>query len=736
MVARDWTRGRAAERAALWVTVAATAWFVAAISWGLCARVAAGHDGVIASRGIVAENMRCWGILAPVRDYALERPAHTAYYAHHPWGSFWAIAAFAAALGRHAYVPRLVAVLTSAAAPPLLFAIARMLWGPLPGAVAALAYATLPMTLAFGNFPGFEVTVVTSCLLVAWSQLHFARTRRTRWMAIGLAAVAWCANSDWEASIFLAPALALPGALLFFGRAAPHTRSELRSFGQWASLAAFVTLATLAAYVAYFQSIDALTGLLAQGTRRSNGNGSPLAEVLSERAYWIDVTFTPLAVLAGKLAVPLFLWRLFVLGRALEAFPLALLVMAIVEYLQFKNGADVHIYWPYPFAPYYALSLGLIAHTAIGAARAAAALLGRPAWAPRTSGLAALAVGLVPLAILPDGVRGLWYERVTGGRFNDRGRPISREEDKSQALEWMAPLLPPRTAVALHQSMRPNWGQPWALHRPTETVNDVPVQRSGDERPFVADLGGVAAADQVKLAQAFPVTAVGRYALALRSAPLAPVQGFVFEEREPDLREWYLSNGVDRVRTVVPDPFFTWELRAHYAQQPNPSPEGPPRCLDQVRIAHDVAVAAGDGALADRYEAELRAQLDAGVATTFSDGTRLLGQVYRSGVAPTLTLYFKASGPARDDFPFEIASMVEEAPRFSLVPRDDRSRQVPAPFLLPMRLWKKDFIYTAESEIRKRPGRERFVGYFGGAAGEPGPHALDRSGWIPLLILP
>ncbi|MGH7272051.1 MAG: ArnT family glycosyltransferase, partial [Polyangiaceae bacterium] len=156
------------EQTAKAVVIAATVWFALAISWGILGPVGGGHWSVVASRGIIAENMLKWGIWGPVRNYTLSRPPVQFYYAHHPWGSFWVIAAFMRVFGRHTFVPRLAPILMSVATPPLLYGIGRSLWGPVPGALAALAYVVLPLTLAFGNFPGFEVPLIFGCLLTTW----------------------------------------------------------------------------------------------------------------------------------------------------------------------------------------------------------------------------------------------------------------------------------------------------------------------------------------------------------------------------------------------------------------------------------------------------------------------------------------------------------------------------------------------------------------------------------------
>ena len=81
---------------------------------------------------------------------------------------------------------------------------------------------------------------------------------------------------------------------------------------------------------------------------------------------------------AGKIALPVFAWRVVFLKKTREIFPLAILVMAAVSYAHFKNGADAHYYWPLPFAPYWALSVGVLTES----------LLGLGAWVRRRRGLA------------------------------------------------------------------------------------------------------------------------------------------------------------------------------------------------------------------------------------------------------------------------------------------------------------------------------------------------------------
>ena len=175
--------------------------------------------------------------------------------------------------------------------------------------------------------------------------------------------------------------------------------------------------------------------------------------MLEARRYWIDVMFTPVAVTIGKLAAPVFLARLVLRRNPLELFPLALLVMASLHYLLFPNGADVHIYWPMPFAPCFAL----------GIAALSCSLAELLAWARRRKSPRAIAHDtqsftagvflVVPLTMLPDGLTALDYSRMTGGRLNDDGHLNLQDIDKATALQWLRPRLAPQHLVRLHTSM-------------------------------------------------------------------------------------------------------------------------------------------------------------------------------------------------------------------------------------------------------------------------------------------
>jgi hypothetical protein len=728
-----------ASRLAPFVVAVATVWFAAALSWGLFGRIPAGHDAVIAARGIVADNMLAWHIWGPVRQYTTERPGLDLVYGHHPFGSFWLIAAFVKVLGRHTFVPRLVPVLLSVATPPLLYGVGRALWGPVPGALAAVTYTVLPISLAFGNFPGFEVPLAFGCLLTAWGYVRFAQRWEPKWMAVSLAGVVCATNSDWEANVFLGVALAtvciaaLWAPSRWFSPAVPPVR--LRSFMKWWGLAVGITAITLLAYTYNLVRIGAVDNLMTEAGKRARGNSTPLKYVLDSRQYWIDLTFTPLAIAVGKVAAPLLAARILFLGRLLEIFPVAIGITAGVQYILFKNGADVHVYWPMPFAPYAALAVGAVAASALDVTRWVCRRFRRERALPQAQAVVTALVALVPLAILPDGVRALHYARATGGRFNEKGKIIYSDYDKIAALEWFARRMEGRGVTLVHDSIHPTWSQDWVLHRPLKKAG-IPVgSATGDERYFFGDMRFMSPEEQQRLAHDFHVIAVGPILFVDRAAPPAPVDGYSFDLREPNAFEWYFLCGVDPVRTVRADPWYTWELRDQYGQTPNPPPTSAPGTPEELRVAHNIAVAEGDDARAHDREAELVDRLRVSVAVPFTDGTSLLGELFTRGVAPALTLYFHAVGPARSDLQFHIDSTVTAKPRFSLVGVDSTTRQVNETFALPARAWKRGYIYSLRSEIRQRPGSERYVGYFESVDRRTAPRLANGAESVTLLDL-
>ncbi|WP_437996778.1 glycosyltransferase family 39 protein [Sorangium sp. So ce185] len=717
---------RLETRAALAVTAVATAWFALAAAWEMFGPILAGHYASSAGVGIIAENMLRWKILGPVWEYTASRPAPEMYYCHHPWGIFWTTAAFMKVLGRHDVVCRLPAVLLSAATPPLLYAIGRSVYRPAAGAAAAAAFVVLPITLAFASLNALEVPVMAWTLLGLFGYVRLTQTARRRYLAVSALGLTLGMHADW-------PAFVLTAGLLAFGALRAYLLPKRvfgpiheRRYAQWWVLTAFLAALTAALYLALFHQAGKLGDLLASYGFRSSGNAEPLAKVLAGRRYWIELSFTPIAIAAGKLAALVCAARLVLLRREHDALPLLYLATATVQYVVFRQGADIHIFWPHYFGAYFALAAAalvatfaaLLERAAAAAARRAPGAARDPAGpAPAWPALAALALWLAPLAaVLRDGLPALRYARETGGRFNERGHLIDSDGEKTAFLRWLAPRLPrtPTDAVVeMHEGMKATWAQVWALGgrvvKPTR-----PAPREAPPRgAYLADTRFMLDRDQASLAQRFDITAVGPFwALGAGVGAEARAQGargieaFSFREREPGLLAWYFVSGTEPEREIVPDPFLTWELRAHFGQPAEP-PAGPPETLEQKRIAHNAALAAGDAARATALFSEIAAAL-APLGARFDDGTELLGTTFHEGARSLLTIFVRAGGPAASDVALSVRSRVVERAPLSTTMADPVYREVGLPTAISPQRWRAGFVYADPVPIRKRPGTEVF----------------------------
>ncbi|WP_437645213.1 ArnT family glycosyltransferase [Sorangium sp. So ce362] len=735
---------RLETRAALAVTAVATAWFALAAAWEMFGPLLAGHYASSAGVGIIAENMLRWEILGPVWEYTASRPAPAMYYCHHPWGIFWTTAAFMEVFGRHDVICRLPAVLLSAATPPLLYAIGRSVYRPAAGAAAAASFVVLPITLAFANLNALEVPVMAWTLLGLWGYVRLTQTSRRRYLAVSALGLALGMHADW-------PAFVLTGGLLTFGAIRAYLLPKRffgpiheRRYAQWWVLTAFLAALTAALYLALFHQAGKLGDLLGSYGFRSSGNAEPLAKVLASRRYWIELSFTPIAIAAGKLAAIVCAARLVLLRREHDALPLLYLATATVQYVVFRQGADIHIFWPHYFGAYFALAAAALVETGAALLERAAAAPRAPGAAPPPAGpaLVALALWLAPLAaVLRDGLPALRYARETGGRFNERGHLIHSDGAKTAFLRWLAPRLPEDAPVEMHEGMKATWAQVWALGgRVVKPTRPAPKE-TPPRGAYLADTRFLLDRDQASLARRFDITAVGPFwALGAGVGAVAPpaqgargIEAFSFREREPGLLAWYLVSGTEPEREIVPDPFLTWELRAHFGQPAEP-PAGPPETLEQKRIAHNIALAAGDDARAAALLAEITAALTP-LGARFDDGTELLGTTFHEGARSLLTIVVRAGGPAASDVALTVRSRVVERAPLSTTMADPVDREVGLPTAISPQRWRAGFLYADPVPIRKRPGTEVFWASLRARGRGRAPRLVDSGGAPEVEVL-
>jgi hypothetical protein len=712
------------------VTLLATVFIAAVAFWEIAAPFGAGHYAAATAVTTGGENMLRFGIIGAVPRYLPEVPAASDYYCHHPWGTFWTAALFAGVFGHHDFVCRLPAALMSSAMPPLLYAAGRALWGPVAGASSAVAYVVTPITLAYASFFALEVPTMFAMALTVFATVRFSQTQRKRFAALTVFGMVLAASFDWTGFVF--DALVLGGLFLrgfvlgdFF---APL---DFRRFATlWATAVCLVGLLAVF-FVAKFAALDQLGHLIQQGEARASGSGLPLATVLESRRYWILLAFTPLAIGIGKVAAPILVARAGLYRKEGELLPVAVLLTAVFQYVGFKQGADIHFFWPQYFALYFAYSLGTLVASAEEIGRFA---LARWVKQRRATLLAFGVLGAalaISLAMLPDALRALVWARKSGGRFNEKGLIIHPDLDKARVFAELDATLPPDASLDVDGSMKPSYWMDFTLERKV-TITSLPRNRHGASTHFALDARFTGSSTLRAVVRDYPVHAYGPYFVADTTSAHEPIVGSSLPRREPGFFERIFVSANHALYDVRADPFWTWELRQHFGVEPNPAPDGAPNGVEAQRILCNLAAAAGDSALAERRRGELLARADRRMAREYSHGVRLLGVRYEHGASDVLTVYFEVSGPLAGDPGFFITSTVEEAPGHSLVPKDELAWNVGMPFSLPASLWRPGFVYSSVTELVRRPGRERYVGAF---RGPEAPVPLSGPRETTLLVL-
>jgi dolichyl-phosphate-mannose-protein mannosyltransferase len=690
------------------VAVLASVGFALAAFWELNDTFGAGHFAAATAVCTAAENMWHWGVIGPVTHELSRAPAPSDFYCHHPWGIFWISAPFMKLFGHQAWACRLPAALQSALTVPALYFAGRALWGPSAGAVAALSFAVLPIALSFSGFNGLEVPAMFGTLLAIWGYARFRQSYLKRHACLSLAGLVHGICADWPVVVFGAGMLGAIFLSVFLLRrwTAPVDRRRVATF--WA-LAVALCLLVVGAHLYAFSELGQLTELFAQGGRRSAGVQTPLALVLAARKFWIEVSFTGLAIALGKLALPVLGLRLVVRRNEVEALPLSVFAMALFQYVVFKQGADVHIFWPHYFALYFALACGGMAQSALDVARA---ISGRwPRFDESWARYGVLATFLIlPLLILPDGLRALEYAHRSGGRFNENGRLIKPDKDKVAALEWLTRHWVPKAGVTLHPGMRQSLWVDWSLQRPVTTVPHLPSgPGTARDRYYVADLRFMSGSEQDKLAANFALTVLGPFLAVDRAAPVGELRAFKIERRQPSGLEAYWISSTHALHRVSPDPFHAWELKDRFDLSPNPMPTEEPKTPEQMRVAHNMAVARADPTSAASWLAALLAGSDQSRARAFGSGNTLLGTRLERGNSLVFSVYLRAAGADPREPELTMHSRVTDSPRGSLVERDATLADVGMPFAIPASRWKAGYVYSSVTEIIRRIGKERWT---------------------------
>ncbi|HEX4511999.1 MAG TPA: glycosyltransferase family 39 protein [Polyangiaceae bacterium] len=696
------------ERFALALGILASVWFAFTAWWGEFQIPAGGHIGAgSAANCMLAEAQLQWHSIYPLFDwYADKDPYPIAANCHHPFGQYWLSAIALKLFGHRNFVPCLPAAILSTLTVPLLYKTAKRAWGPLAGAAAALGFAFLPITAGFSQFHNLEVIVIFGTALFFHGFLKYQETKRASDLALALVGAVFAVCGDWVGYLMLAP----PLAWAFFRAFAVPGARPTRVYSKWWAWSVVVAVGSFAMWMALFKHADKLQDWLQSADTRA-GSDVPLGKVLEERKHWIDFSFTPVAIAIGKFAAPIALFRLIVRRRDEELFSLAALFGATVQYVAFKRGADVHIFWPHYFGLYYAYALAQLVRTA-GDVGGFVMRFIAPMRARTVATIASVVVLLVPtILVVPDGVRATKIWRATGGKYDDNGTLLRSHVDMLVIVDSIAHRVPHGQRVGYHPGANWGWEHIWALGGPSEQSGEPEPQQ-----PFwFARASGLGAGGLRDVSKHFHLRIYGDTVLVTRGDPNTPLDAYSLDEHEPNIFQWMFVNNVEPVRevTTTPDEFFTWEWRYHLDQPATP-PTRAPQTLEETRIAHNAAVARGDEAEANRLMTQLRGVLVRDVETQYDGDHELMGVRVTNGVKPMLEIWFRAGGPTQNDTTFGVRSSIVAKNPLSSIPIDTVDREMAWPPALSTKLWKRGFVYKFEAVMNHRIGLEKYVGSWRG----------------------
>jgi hypothetical protein len=724
------------------VVVVSSVWFLFTAVWGMFGIPGGGHYGAgSAGDAMISEQILRWKIPYPAWGmYTGTAPTPPEYECHHPYGMPY-IAAFCLWIfGHRDFVVHLPAVVLSAFIPPLLYGIGKARWGEAIGAVAAAAYVVVPIAVGFSGFWALETPCIFGALLFFWGHSRHMTTGKTRHLVASLAGVACAAMGDWAGYLLVAPTLAWAMLRAFVLPARLTPRFRLLPYARWWGLSAAVATLALAFMVGLYFKADHISDWLSAADQRGGGDTANLAAVLKARAHWIDFSFTPLAITIGKIAAPVCVLRWIVTRFDEETYALGLLFGATVQYVKFKQGADVHVFWPHDFAPYFALSLAQLAATLAAIVRWIVRRFS-PARAAGIAAVTGLATGLIPvLAMAHDGVASLWVWRRTGGRYDDNGTLIRSHIDMLAVLQQVVlPSTPRDGIIYAHPGAAWGWEHQWKMqsNATSATVPSLGGPAAAVHPFWIARGSGMSGAEEKKIAALAHVRIYGDTWIVDQREAAAPVDAYSLNEREPNPIEWLFTNGTEPVRRVGPnpDPFLTWEWRVHLGQPAVP-PAGEPRSLEEMRIAHNVAVDRGDTAAAQRWLDRITKELDRTAEARFSGGLRLLGVRVVRGVQPRVESWFLCSDAPSTEAAFNVRSTIEARATLSLIPPDEVDREMAFAPYLSTRLWRGGFLYKTEAVLNHRIGRERYWAYWASRDGSAVPARLDGQAQTTLVVLP
>lgn len=731
-----------AERVAHWLAVAACVFFAAAAFWESFGAQRSGHFSTSAAYAMAGENMVHWRKFAIYSGYLAHPATPDQYYCHHPYGVVVLQAIAYVLFGHHWFTTRAAAIFCSVISPPLLYGFGRIAWGVIPAAVATIFFVFVPIDLSFAAFSNLEEPTIAFGLLFAWSTAKLFDGWKVRHLVLSAVGALGASNGDWVGLVFVGVAVGFGFVRAFVIPRSWYGRVDDRMAARWFAFATAMAVGTVVLYLALFAKADKVADLMGSYHLRSAGGDVAIKDTFTQRRkLWLAVMLTPLSFYAIGAGIPLACLRL--VRRPLEIFAIAWACAASFQYFVFKQGADIHIFWPHYYGPTAAFGAGTVMATLLGGREAVVGWVESSGFGHelrrfvRVGSAAVLGTlaAVTLLALARVGILELVQSRKTNGRFDSAGKYQSTDADMAEFAKWSVENV--ATAGSTVQALEKydfNFSNEYGVDRPYVRVPTLTVAKPEDpQRIALVDTRNQNVKDLENIAKQFGVQAVGPLWRVDRAQKGPSFVAEQYEEREPNAFEWLFVSGSDLVRKISrkEDPFTTWEWKDALGL-PNTPPSVPPVTVDELRIAHNVAVADGDSARAEELRVRVAGHVGVPLGLTYTDGIRLQGVEVKEGPAIVVTLYWETDATFKKvDTVYQVKCKITQPPAFFATDTDYFEKDMaPVPIIRPVS-WKPGYLYEQRFIALHRIGKEECSGVFTGDV-----HLADGKPNATLFTLP
>ncbi len=711
-----------------WLAVASCVWFAAAALWESFGPSRSGHLSTSAAYAMAGENMVHWKKFAVYSGYLLKPATPDQYYCHHPYGIMTLEAIAYLLFGHHWFTVRAGAIFCSIITAPSVYGFGRRAWGVIPASVATIFVSFAPIDLAYSDFSNLEEPTIAFGMLFAWATAMLWETSKTRYLVLSAIGALGCANGDWAGLVFLMPVVGFGFFRAYVFPRSWYGRLDERQFARWFAFATVMSVGSVIMYLYLFAKADKIGDLMGSYHLRSSGAEATVASMTDvmnaqRRKMWLGMMLTPVSFGAMAAGLPLAVIRL--VKKPLEIVPIAWFMAASFQYFVFKQGADVHIFWPHYYAPTAALAAGTLTASLLWARKALLALIERFGNRPvllrvtRVSTAILIGAGLgVPIFLLARvGVAELPVARRTSGRFDQGGVYVETEGDESEFAQWaLSNVATQGSTVQILDRMEYGYSAQYGGNRPDVHVPSItPSKLEDPQRIAFSNARYIGTKDLENVVKNFGVQIVGPYFRIDRAVKGPDLKVMRLEEREPNVLEWMLISGTDLVRKIGKDedPWKTWEMRDAW-NLPAPPPEGNPTSVLEMRIAHNLAVRSGDRARADELSAKLAGMVGTPLGLKYTGGVTLEGVDVHYGAATVVTLFWKTDSTYKaKDVEYQAKCKIIAPPPLWVGATDYYEKDM-APQMALMRpaAWKPDGLYTQRFIALKRSGKDECRGSF------------------------